>query len=354
MANRRNYIHKDTIAPSGRVKSSNALAYEKGDIKEDDQGYFYLVGRILQSGLMNYLASEIFGTDLPDGVTANDVIEVWIEDHEIHRSSHTFSLKPLTLDHPEKTVDSDSFKEVAVGVVGDIHVVENGINAGIRVFDKKAKAKISDDSKTTELSCGFWSSVEVGTDGRLYHKNIVADHVAIVDKGRCGAGCSLLFSINSKSKGEKKVQVKLGGQTVEIEDKNAATIVQAAFDNQQNIAVRESGKAAALKIQVDSLKLNQMDTNKINAAAKERASLLSRIEDKAGCDDLDNKQLKVKILNAANITVPESVEEAFIDGMMSAISDGNGGISKHIVNSDEHNQQSESSMAMEGFNGVSK
>ena len=101
---------------------------------------------------------------------------------------------------------------------------------------------------------------------------------------------------------------------------------------------------------------------KINAAAKTRASLLSRIpaSEHDACEALDNKGLKVKVINSVlpNLVIPDSAKETYLDGVMATMQvkgdDDQSGVSGYALVSNSGipvGMSEEQAMAMKAYSG---
>lgn len=101
--------------------------------------------------------------------------------------------KPVVDEHPDEDVTPKNWKELAVGitlnprpgegenadcVVADLLITEHDIireiNAGKR-----------------EVSAGYEADYEQTADGEGRQTNIIGNHIALVEKGRCGPRCSI-------------------------------------------------------------------------------------------------------------------------------------------------------------------
>jgi len=97
--------------------------------------------------------------------------------------------KPLiSFHHP---VDPTNFKELAIGIVLDPRRGKGDLSdylvADVVVMDADAIEEI--DGGKVELSCGYDCDYFQTEPGRGYQKNIIVNHVALVDMARCGSTC---------------------------------------------------------------------------------------------------------------------------------------------------------------------
>src|SRR5690606_37114050 len=104
-----------------------------------------------------------------------------------------FAHRPVTNDHPDEPVTADNWKQFAVGQTAD-EIARDGqfIRVPLMVADAAAIKAIEDGKR--ELSAGYTCDLafEAGqtASGEAYdaiQKNIRANHVAIVQRGRAGS-----------------------------------------------------------------------------------------------------------------------------------------------------------------------
>ncbi|MBU4609144.1 DUF2213 domain-containing protein [Achromobacter sp. GG226] len=163
-------------------------AVQIGDAAVDAAGYLQANARTARTGVQQYLGRELGRPDL-------DVVNVYRDEADVFskRSLDTFSRLPITNDHPGVDVDATNWKDLAVGTTGD-DVLRDGeyLKIGLKITDASAVKAVKDGKR--ELSVGYSAEIEwqdgVAPDGTPYQarqKNIVANHVAIVQKGRAGA-----------------------------------------------------------------------------------------------------------------------------------------------------------------------
>lgn len=115
--------------------------------------------------------------------------EVFHED-----SLASFSMAPVTDDHPPESVDASNARKYAVGSVGEsLRRDGDHVAAALVVYDAATIAKM--ERGKVQLSCGYIADVAdepgVSPAGERYdavQRNIRGNHVAIVDIGRAGPG----------------------------------------------------------------------------------------------------------------------------------------------------------------------
>ena len=143
-----------------------------------------------------YLPWELL--DLPEHLQDKEEILIYRPKKEIKKSLQSFSHLPLTDEHPDEEVSTSNYRDYAVGISSnaefkDSHVVSSSIIVTDAVMIEELQSRAG-----TELSCGYTAEIifKAGTtkEGKpydAYMKNIRANHIAIVERGRCGGSCKL-------------------------------------------------------------------------------------------------------------------------------------------------------------------
>lgn len=107
---------------------------------------------------------------------------------------NSFHGKPVTLDHPDEDVNPENWSKLAVGYVLNPRrgagVLNHLLLGDLVITDAKAIKAIR-DRQFRELSAGYDAEYEQTQDGRGRQHNIVANHVALVQDGRCGILCRI-------------------------------------------------------------------------------------------------------------------------------------------------------------------
>lgn len=129
-------------------------------------------------------------------VAADGRVIVMRDADEVFRPETIASLqgKPVTIDHPDEDVGPHNYHDVAVGHVinprrGEGRLAHLLIGDILLTSPKAIQAVL--DGALREVSVGYDADYEDAGNGRGAQKNIVANHLAIVDNGRCGAVCRI-------------------------------------------------------------------------------------------------------------------------------------------------------------------
>ena len=146
---------------------------------------------IARIGTQDYLNEEIpeieGGKDgvikverLPDDVFHPDTIA-------------SFEGKPVVDDHPDAPVDPSTFKEHVVGVTINVRrgaaAYDDLLLADLLIMDADAIAAVRAGKR--EVSCGYDAEYEQRGPGKARQYQIIGNHVALVDRGRCGPRCAI-------------------------------------------------------------------------------------------------------------------------------------------------------------------
>lgn len=135
--------------------------------------------------------------ELPDLIpNADGWISCDREPAEVFRedSIASFTGKPITNDHPMEVVTPDNWTDLAIGHIqhprrgrGDAHdlLIADLLFTTKRGIDLVRRGKRA-------LSVGYDAYYEQTSPGLARQRNIVANHVALVDEGRCGARCTIV------------------------------------------------------------------------------------------------------------------------------------------------------------------
>ena len=182
-----------------RFYVSNRLS---DSILETPEGYLLCMGvPIARTGVQDYLPDEI-GEGVepgPDGLVKVERPEAEVFRHETVAS---FAGKPVTIDHPGEDVRPDNWKTLAAGLTMNPRRGLEGqadlLLADLLITDERAIALVK--AGLREISCGYDTDYEITGPGLGMQKNIIGNHVALVDKGRCGSRCA----IHDKQKKEQR------------------------------------------------------------------------------------------------------------------------------------------------------
>jgi len=309
------------------------------------EGFLVAPAKINRTGIQVYLARELGldGGDKP--------VRLYRPPEEVFRKEtlDSFEDQTTTDDHPVDDVNSENWSKLAKGDVRDVCADGEFTAARIIVKDETAKQKVKDGK--AELSCGYSFDLDMtpGTTarGERYdgvQRNIIGNHVAIVDRGRAGSGVRIADrqpERNAPMKTERLTiaPIKIGDKVaipgfsfnLDLEDPAAQT-VRDAYDRHAN-ALSElkdahagvcderdfhKGRADGMASQLKDMSAGKDDEddgdepddddeelgeNKKKAPKAKDAALLAKLAAKLAAQDAEIKRLQA-------LTAPEAIEKA--------------------------------------------
>ncbi len=164
----------------------------------DENGFLYIDETpVLRAGVLEYLGSELIdgGQDEVDGVKLipEKVYKVYLPLEELEKAKDTFKMLPVVDDHTwlgEEGEDSKKFEE---GMTGETPVVKDGkLFISMKLTGKNILNELKNGKE--ELSASYTNQLKK-SDNPNY--DFIAfdyrgNHIALVDKGRCGPDVRVL------------------------------------------------------------------------------------------------------------------------------------------------------------------
>lgn len=162
------------------------------------EGYLLCLGvPVARTGEMLYAEGEIAGEDGESIVGGPDkLIRVSRGPEDLFRPETiaSFEGKPVTLGHPDEFVTPDNIKQHAVGTMSNVRrgagIEDDLMLADLLITDRRAIDAIQKDG-IEEVSNGYEADYEQQQPGRAAQRNILGNHVALVERGRCGPRCAI-------------------------------------------------------------------------------------------------------------------------------------------------------------------
>lgn len=239
------------------------------------EGYLRLDGKIARTGIQIYRDSD--GREVREYRPAKEVFDQHYLD--------SFVALPLTEQHPSRLLDQQTARTHAVGAVSMARKLDDKwVGATMAVWDKKTIESVK--AGRSQLSVGYSCEVfdESGEhEGERYDKvqrNIVANHLAIVDAARAGSEACLKLDatgngvIDFASPAEPVVaslkkelspmphKMKLDGFEIEVADANVQAIIERAIET-----ARKDGISKATELQ-----------SKFDASEKKTTELQGKVD----------------------------------------------------------------------------
>ena len=203
--------------------------------------------KIARTGPMMYAPEEVPGID-----PGNETMVTMLRDAEALFSPDTiasFAGMAVTMDHPDDMLDPDNTRASEVGVVLNPRRGE-GIDSDYLVADLLIKDRAAIDAvrskELREVSCGYDCDYEQVRPGVGRQVKITGNHVALVDRGRCGPTCSIGDSDMAKP-AKRTVWDRLFGMADTMNDKALRVLLdqakEEAEEETKDSADPESGDA---------------------------------------------------------------------------------------------------------------
>lgn len=155
-------------------------------------GRLVVDARFARAGIYHYTGSEVGRADMATVRVYRPPEEVFDAD-----SMGSFAFKAVTDDHPPVLVDASNWTRYSRGI-SDGEVKRDGEFVRIPMMLADAALVADVEAGKKELSAGYEAELtfEVGITGAGEHydavmRNIRGNHIAVVDKGRAGAECSI-------------------------------------------------------------------------------------------------------------------------------------------------------------------
>lgn len=135
--------------------------------------------------------------EVPVEAGPNGIISIERSEDEVFapQAIASFNGKPVTNDHPPETVDPDNWRLYSIGHVmnprrGDGRAYDaDYLYADLLISDRDAIRDVLAGKR--EVSAGYDATYDQTAPGYGKQSNIIGNHVALVDRGRCGPRCAI-------------------------------------------------------------------------------------------------------------------------------------------------------------------
>lgn len=182
----------------------------------DDNGYITVdESPILRAGVLEYYGSELLdGRDEGDidgvNIIPDKVYRVYIPPEELERGAETFRLLPITNDHEWLGADGADARDYQEGSTGESVMVKDDMLFVPLKFTGDEIITALNQGKE-ELSASYTNKLSK-SDSSEYDfiaADIKGNHVALVEKGRCGPDVKVLNKQMEQKSMKTKNEVKL-------------------------------------------------------------------------------------------------------------------------------------------------
>ncbi|MGR9477000.1 DUF2213 domain-containing protein [Rhizobium leguminosarum] len=253
-----------------------------GAIRRTADGYAVVSARVARGGNVQlYLGSEV-------GMSDKATVRVYRPEAEVFKKDAIASYAgvPVTINHPKNGVSADTWKDLAVGEVGD-DVLRDGEFVRVPMMLRDAKAiKAVEDGKR-ELSMGYSAEITfadgVTPTGEAFDaimSDFKMNHVAIVDQARGGAELRIGDGAN-----------KWGAAPISTTDKETVTMTDAlrtVVVDGLSVQTTDQGAQAIAKL----LKDLESSAAKILSSDAAHAAAIAAKDEEIGTLKAENQKLK--------------------------------------------------------------
>ena len=254
-----------------------------------DAGQMHVPCKFARVGAQLYTAKQLGLVD----EAPNKIVTVHRDEATVfdEASMETFRSAPVTLGHPiddagqPVKLTADNAKELQVGMLEGMPTRDEDTLGGVLILSAKEAIDALEDG-TQELSAGYTCDIVV-VDGKYYQRNVRANHIAIVDKGRAGSSCRV--------SDEAELLMEDAYQALEVDLADAvAKASESATKAEALQVVVDDAKAAAELVEVELTKTKLELADAILAASEgviERCSAIENARLVADMRDLSDKSV---------------------------------------------------------------
>lgn len=215
---------------------------------------------IARSGWLLYGPNEV-----PVAAGRDGYAKVHRTKDELFKDSAVSSFvgKPVVNNHPDEDVTPKNWKRYSVGTILSVRPEEPEPDVGVLladvlITDEQAIKDI--DANKREVSAGYDADYEDNEDGTGVQTDIIGNHLALVNRGRCGPRCSIGDQA-PQEKDDMPTKTPRGKHRVRL-----VTAVRQAFRDAEQAAVDELEASTAYGSgeegeQADSLSTDTGDDN---------------------------------------------------------------------------------------------
>ena len=262
-----------------------------------DAGQMIVPCAFARTGGQQYTAGQLGLRDMAD----DEVVTVFRDEADVfdEASLATFRSVPVTIGHPKidgkpVLVDSENAKELQVGVLEGMPVRDEDTLTGTLVIARQDAIDLIDEG-TKELSAGYTCDIEmvdaVNGEMQLFQRNIRANHIAIVAKGRAGSSCAIADEDDTQPEAtdvteevakEEAVEVEVAevAEVEAVEEESAEEVVaDEAVEVKVEVADEEVVAEIKLEDELEAVKVASAKlTDELEAAQKEVSQLRDELD----------------------------------------------------------------------------
>jgi len=210
------------------------------NLHKTPEGYLLAIGvSIGRTGEMEYGAGET-----PLEVGSDGIVRISRTEEELFRPETvaSFEGKPFTIRHPRDFVDPKNWKELAKGIMQNVRrgtgEQDQDLVADLLITDQIAISLVENGMR--QLSCGYEAEYLQTGEGTGIQKQIIGNHLALVEEGRAGDA----YKINDH-KGDSSMNAKLEAALKKLFGKTSDQIMKDAEAKEADEKAAAAKKAKA-------------------------------------------------------------------------------------------------------------
>lgn len=203
------------------MKQTSKIYNQETNRVIDNNGFLYVKkSPLLRAGILEYYGEE-FELDKIDGeiIDKDKVYKVYVPIEEIKKAVEGFKNKPITLEHEWLGNEGTDSKGYQVGNTGEqIFIQDNMIFSNLEITSQEAIEEIENGNKA-ELSASYEQSFKKAPNDAEYDfiaTDIRPNHIALVEKGRCGSGVRVYNNLLTKGKKTMDVKLTIDGNDIDL------------------------------------------------------------------------------------------------------------------------------------------
>lgn len=242
------------------------------------EGYLLCEGvAIARTGTQTYAAHELPGLK-PNG-SGQIIVERPPEEVFRPEALASFVGKSVTVEHPNSFVDPTTYKEHEVGQIHNVRrgtgIEDDVVLADLLIKDPGAIAHANRDFP--EVSGGYDSDYDQTEPGHAIQRNIIGNHVALVDRGRAGPRCAIRDH-------QPKSELPMSGKKVGVVDRLLGVLN----------AVKNKDQAALDAITTDESMEEPVESTDRKAMDARMSKVFDWVEDRMAKDAKEEEEKKEK------------------------------------------------------------
>ncbi len=257
------------------------IRYDAGTLRAPEMqsnGWLRVDGYLTRTGIFDYRNAD--GSPRREYRPASEVFKA--------DSMRTFSMVPVTNDHPPVLLNADNAKQYSVGSVGE-SVRKDGEHVAGSMMITDAATIADVQSGKAELSCGYECDTDEtpGTfNGEHYdaiQKNIRGNHVAIVSRGRAQSAKLRLDQGDAVMvpRGDNTMKMMIKGVEVDVSD-TAAQLFTAERKDAADALAAKAKEADVASARADAAEDKAGKAEKARNDAADPARFDTRVNERVG------------------------------------------------------------------------